>query len=372
MADVRPQAATARSPEGWRRIAAVLAAAAALFVGGCHQEPVPAEVVRPVRTIVVEPGSGLLEVLAGEIRPRHEARIGFRIGGQLVRRNVDVGTVVRAGQVLAELDPKDYRLALQSAVAQVTSARSQFELTDADLKRYRELRARNFISEAEFDRRESLVRSARATLDAAEAERSRVANQAGYATLLAPNAGVVVAVEVEAGQVLEPGQAVLRLARLDEKEVAVSVPEQRVAGLSKSTSFTVRLASNPTREYHGRLREIAPSADPASRTYPARVALEDADDAVRLGMSAQVEFGRSGGTGPRVPLAAVFHRAGSPAVWIVDPATSTVRLQAVTVGPLAGNQVEILSGIETGQRVVTAGVQLLEPGRKVRLLEGDR
>lgn len=347
----------------------VAAVASAMLVSGCAQETSKPDVVRPVRAVTVDSSSMEVWTLPGEVRARYETRLAFRLPGQMIERRVEVGQRVAAGDVIATIDGRDANLAESQARAQLAQAESQAALAEADLKRFAELRQRNFISQAEFDRRESQARQAREQVAAARAAAMQAANQVAYTVLSAPHAGVITALEAEAGQVLAAGQTVARLARPEELEIAVSVPEHRLHEFTNGVRYQVGLWALPGRTYTGRLREISPVADPATRTYAARVALRGEDSRLGIGMTAELRIaGGAAGAAPRLPVSAVFHRDGKPAVWIVTE--ERVELVPVTTGALHGNEVEILSGLEAGQRVVTAGINRLEPGQRVALL-GD-
>lgn len=351
-------------------LAGVIAAAALL--GACAKDEPKPEVIRPVRTLTVASQTGDVVNLAGEVRPRYETALAFRVSGQIAERRVEVGSVVRPGQVLSVIDAADIKLARSAAAARLTQTESQAALAEADLKRYRELRAQNFISQAEFDRREAQLKQAHETVAAARAEFDRTANQVAYGTLLAPHAGVITGIDAEVGQVVAAGQPVARLARQDEREIAFSVPEHLLAAVKASPAMEVRLWSHPDTVFHGRLREIAPIADPASRTYAARLTLAgDVRDAA-FGMSAEVRLVTGGVDRIRVPLTALFHQNDQPAVWIVEGAPPTVRLVPVATGAVHGNDVEIATGLAPGDVIVTAGVHMLTAGQKVRLLENTK
>jgi RND family efflux transporter MFP subunit len=270
---------------------------------------------------------------------------------------------------VATLDARDAELAVSSARAALAQAKSQAALAEADLKRFAELRARNFISQAEYDRRETQAHQAREQVAAASAQASQAANQVGYTLLAAPHAGVITALEAEAGQVLAAGQTVARLARPEELEVAVSVPEHRLEAFRKAHEFEIRLWSTPGKSYRGRLRELSPVADPATRTYAARIALEEDGD-LAIGMTAELRVRATGDAVPQVPLSALFHREGRPAVWVVEG--ERVRLVEVVTGDVAGNAVSVSAGLQPGQRVVSAGVQRLEEGQRVVLADSSK
>ena len=329
----------------------------ATLLAGCSKPEAPAQPLRTVRVMKIDGAavSGSL-TFPGEVRARYESRLGFRLGGKLVERRVDVGAVVKRGQALARLDAQD--AALNAAQAEAARA-----LAEAEAKRYRELREKNFVSQAVLDAKETALKTATAQAGMAR-------NQAGYATLTADRDGVVTAVEAEAGQVVAAGQTVLRVAEGSEKEVVIAVPEGDVERVRGAEGFAVMLNSLPGRSWAGRLRELSPSADPATRTFTVRISIPQADESVRLGMSARVEAKVSrGDTALRLPLSAFFTRNDQANVWVVDPATQTVALTKVETDGVAGNEMRVKAGLQPGQLVVIAGASLLEPGQKVRLPE---
>ena len=330
---------------------------AALLLAGCSKPEAPEQPLRTVRVMKINGAAapaGL--VFPGEVRARYESRLGFRLGGKLVERRVDVGAVVRRGQVLARLDAQD--AALNAAQAEASRA-----LAEAEVNRYRDLRAKNFVSQAVLDARETALATAAAQAGVAK-------NQAAYTTLVADRDGVVTAVEAEAGQVVAAGQTVLRVAEGNEKEIVIAVPEAEVEKLRTAESYEVTLNSLPGRSWAGRLRELSPSADAATRTFTARIAVPQADESVRLGMSAGVRAKVSlRDTALALPLAAFVTRNDQANVWVVDPATQTVKLTKVETDGVAGNALRVKAGLASGQLVVTAGANLLADGQKVRLPE---
>ena len=352
--------------------AAVLAIAAAALLAACGRQPEhKPEEIRPVRVLRVGPASPVQSVeFAGEVRARHETRLAFRVGGKIVERLVDVGATVKSGQPLARLDANDLVLAAASAKAQVASLQAERDLAAADLKRYRELREKNFISQAEYDRRSSALVTAEARLQATSAQHRQAANQASYAVLAADTAGVITAIEAEAGQVVAAGQTVARLARPGDKEVGFAVPESQRDFVERATDFGLSLHALPDRRWKGRLRELSPAADPAARTYAARVTILDAAEEVEWGMSARVTVSANGGAARiEVPLAALYARGDKPQVFVVQ-AGDVVQPRDVRTAGIAGERVVIESGLSAGDVVVAAGAQLLRPGQRVRVLDG--
>ncbi len=351
-------------------VVAVSTAGAALLAGcGKAPEPKPDE-TRPVRVIRIGEQSATRSAeFAGEVRARHETRLSFRVAGKITERLVEVGSTVKAGQPVARLDPADLALAAAGARAQVASIEPERDLAAADLRRFRELREKNFISQAEYDRRASALATAEARLEAVRAQQRQASNQAAYTVLAADGAGVIFAIEAEAGQVVAAGQTVARLARAGEKEIAFAVPESRRDLVERATTFAVTLNAVPGRTWKAKLRELSPAADPATRTYAARAILLEGGDDVELGMSARIAASANGGgTRIELPIAALHSRGDAPQVLVVN-ADSSTRLQAVKTAGLAGERVIVESGLKAGDVVVAAGASLLRPGQKVRVLE---
>jgi membrane fusion protein, multidrug efflux system len=341
----------------------------ALLLAGCGREaPQPSADIRPVRAEQVgvrAEHSGTR--YAGEVRARHETELAFRVAGRVQTRAVEVGTQVKAGQVIATLDPQDYALAVGAAQAQLTAAEAEAKLAQQDLQRFSELRAQNFISQAELDRRRTTAEAAQARARQLRAETARQGNQQAYTRLTAPHAGVVTAITLEPGQVVAAGQPVAQLARSGEREVRIDVPENALDALRAARTLTIRLWSAPDVRYAGRLRELSPMADAASRTYRARVSFAEPDAAVKLGMTATVEVGGEATPGLSVAQAALFKINGQPQVWVVDRKTLKVAARSVQLGALSGDRAAIVSGLAAGEWVVTAGVHKIAPGQRVRL-----
>ena len=325
--------------------------------------------IRPVRVVKVGMSEGARHIeYPGEVRARHETRLAFRVSGKVIQRLVEVGSTVRPGQAIARMDDTDFELAAASARANVASLRLQRDLADADFKRFRELRQKNFISQAEYDRRASALATAEAQLAAARAQAEQAANAVRYATLYADVAGVVTAVEVEAGQVIAPGHVVVRVSRPGEKEVAFAVPESQRQLVEKSPALEVSLSAVPGATWKAKLRELSPAADPATRMYAARATILGAGEAIELGMSAVVQLSATPEARIEVPIAALHSRGADPQVFVVEP-QGTVRAQKVRTGGISGERVVIESGLAPGDVVVAAGAQLLRAGQRVRILD---
>jgi multidrug efflux system membrane fusion protein len=349
-------------------IATLLAAAVSLLLAACSRPAGKTEDIRPVRSMVLSASSvGVNAEFSGEVRPRVESRLGFRVGGKITARKVDVGSVVKHGQVLMQLDPQDLRLSQAQALANLRAAETNRDLAKAEMKRYQELRVKNFVSQAVIDSKVSAWKAAQASVDAAQAAYHGQSNQAGYATLVSDIEGVVTAVDAEVGQVVAAGAPVVRVARLDEKEIVIGIPEDKVDTLRKVADVTVRLWANPNVVIPGKIREVSPVADPSTRTYPVKVSIPADQPDARLGMTALVQFSSTTATPLiRVPLTALYQEKGVTSVWLVE--NGVVRMVPVRTGGVAGNDILLLSGVKPGQTVVTAGANLLKNGQKVKLL----
>jgi len=353
---------------------AIVAAAILGIVGlaGCARQELPPDPVRPVQLVQVSIGNAsATAVLAGEIRPRFETDLGFRIAGKIVERLVDVGARVRRGQTLARLDPADVGLQVEAAKAALNVTETDFAFAKAEYERYQNLFAQKFISASALDAKRSAYDTAGAKVEQARAQLAVNRNQAGYAVLAAPEDGVITAINVEAGQVVGVGQAVMKLAREMEREVAISVPENRLGELRSAKSLVVMLWANPGKLYPARVREIAPSVDPATRTFAVRVSVLDSDPALQWGMTANVGVINQGASAAALlPSSSVYHATdGAPAVWIYDAATRKVALRKVKLGPFREDGVLIEDGVKPGEWVVAAGVNKLQPGQVVRPYE---
>jgi multidrug efflux system membrane fusion protein len=342
-----------------------------LALAGCSKPVEKVEEVRPVRAIKMTAAStDTVAEFSGEIRARYESRLGFRVGGKIVQRKVDVGAVVKKGDLLMRLDPQDLQLAQSQANAALGAADSNLSLAKAELARYKELRDKNFVSQAVLDSKESAYRSALATRDQAAAGLRTQRNQTGYGNLVADVDGVVTGIDAETGQVVAAGTPVVRLAQLGEKEIVISIPEDQVDALRKVSDVSVRTWANPKQALPGKLRELSPVAETATRTYTARISIPNAPADVRLGMTAYVTFSAATATPMlKVPLTALVQNQGGSAVWIVE--NGTVKLTPVQLAAPSGNDMLVASGISPGQTVVTAGVNLLKPGQKVTVLDAD-
>jgi multidrug efflux system membrane fusion protein len=342
-----------------------------LLIGGCAKPVEKAEDIRPVRAMTLTNGnSDVIAEYPGEVRPRVESRLGFRVGGKIVARKVDPGAIVKRGQVLMQLDPQDLQLVQAQADAGLKAADSNLALARAELGRYQDLRAKNFVSQAVLDAKETAYKAAQSSRDQAFAAHRTQSNQTGYTTLVSDVDGVVTSVDGEVGQVVAAGSPVVRVAQAGDKEIVIGIPENKVETLRRISDVRVRIWSNPDDVLAGKVRELSPIADAATRTYTAKISIPNAPAEVRLGMTAYVSFAdKTPNAMIKVPLSALFQEKAGTAVWVVDG--GTVKLTRVQVFGPSGNDILLASGVAPGQTIVTAGVNMLKPGQKVKILGDD-
>ena len=345
--------------------------AIALLLAACSK-PVPSE--EPLRAVkvMVLAADGIHSGFeyAAEVRPRTESRLGFRVSGKLLRRMVDVGQHVTAGQALAQLDAQDYKLSVDAAKAQLTAAVANRDLAASDFKRFKDLRDQNFISAAELERRDVALKAAQSQVDQAQAQLAAQGNQSAYTTLVADAAGVVTSADAEPGQVLAAGTPVVRIAQDGARDVVFSVPEDKVNQVKLGSEVEIRMwAGNAV--YKGKVREVSASADPVTRTFAIKVGLVSSD-VLPLGTTVSVvprALDRSGPAVIKLPTTALQHDGKAVAVWVLDRASMTVRLQPIVIATADGNDVVIQSGLQPGVEVVVAGVHVLSPGQKVMVYQ---
>ena len=339
---------------------------AAGLVVGCGAEPAEVEPARPV--LVTHPSAAAdgFSSLAGEIRAREESPLSFRIGGKLVERRVDVGDHVKQGDVLATLDAGDLQARARAARAQLAAAEAELGRARADRARFATLADQQLVSRSTMDAQDAATVAAQGQVDAARAELQVAGNQAGYSQLRAPADGVIAMRQAEAGEVVGAGQPVFTLAADGRREVVFAVPEGAIDTIKPGQAVQVELWSHLGKRWPGRVREIAPAADPASRTFAARATIDAPAGTLDLGQSARVYFAANDGSSLSVPLSAL-QRVGEDgvAVFVVDPVTSTLKLQPIGVGPYGSERAPVTSGLAPDAWVVAAGGHLLREGQKV-------
>ena len=332
----------------------------------------PAAAPEPVRSVkVVTVGASGIQSgheFSGEVKPRVESRLGFRVAGKIVQRQAELGQHVKAGAVLAQLDPQDYKLAADAARAGVAAAMTNRDLAAADFKRFVTLREQNFISGAELERRETALKAAQAQLEQTQAQLAAQGNQAKYTSLVADVSGIVTAIEAEPGQVVTAGSPVVRIAQDGPRDVVFSVPEDKIAAVKPGSDVVVRLWANAG-SVNGKVREVSASADPVTRTYPVKVSLE-ASAHPPLGATVTVvpqSLNYAGVQVIKLPTSALRQEGKGTSVWVLDKATMTVKSQPVVIASADGNEAVVAAGLQPGMLVVAAGVHVLQPGQKVAL-----
>lgn len=344
---------------------------ALVLLAACSKQEPAQEPVRAVRVLTVAASSYNAGFeFAGEVKPRIESRLGFRVAGKLVKRQAELGQRVRAGQLLAQLDAQDYKLSVDSALAQLGAAVTNRDLAAADYKRFKELKDQNFISGAELERRDATLKAAQAQVDQAQAQLTSQRNQGAYTNLLADVSGVVTAVEADPGQVVNAGTPIVRIAQDGPRDVVISVPEDKVGLLKVGAEMDVRPWASPS-HLSARVREVSASADPVTRTYLVKVGL-DPKDALPLGSTASVlpkSMGLQNSQVIKLPTSALKHEGNATAVWLLDPGTMTVKAQAVEIVTADGNEAVVGRGLTPGMLVVSAGVHVLSPGQKVTIYQ---
>jgi RND family efflux transporter MFP subunit len=349
----------------------VLVALCLSILTGClpQEEAAPQpEPIRPVRVVTVDELPGGEEVtLTGTIQAQDDVNLAFRVGGQLIERTVNVGDQVQSGQMVARLDAQTERNAVDAARANLAAAMARLVEARNTVQRYEPMLERGFVARAQFDRAVEARDAAQAQVDAATAQVATAENQLGFTTLLADGPGIVTARGAEPGEVVAAGQMIVRLAREGGRDAVFDVPARVFESSSIENEVTVALSTDPAVTTVGRVREVAPQADPTTRTFKVRVGLADPPGAMRLGSTVTGTVHIGGAAGMAIPASALTAASGQPAVWVLDPQTWTVALRNVDIARHELDRVLISQGLDIGEMVVTAGVQVLRPGQRVRL-----
>lgn len=350
----------------------LLLALFAILLIGCDKPQPSSLPPRPALVMTVgDAGDVDSMMLVGEVKPRFESSQSFRIGGKIIERKVDVGAQVKKGQLIARLDAADVKLNAAAAMADVRAAEASHALALAEIERQRQLYAKKFISASALDIKEAELKTSAARLAQVKAQADVSGNQTQYANLTADRDGVVSMIRAEPGQVVEAGEAVVQIANLNETEVMVAVPESRMAAVKVGTPVTVKMWANPNKAYSGRVREIAPAAESATRAFNVRVSVIDADAEIKLGMTAGVKFkalseSQSVQAQPiRIPLAALTENNGRKQVWVIDQ-DNKAQPREVVAGEFTEDGVLITQGLQAGEKIAIAGVHTLVKGMQVK------
>lgn len=351
----------------YSRLLAILPAMALAACDSTTAQQPPS--ARPVLVTSVHYGPRVADrSFVGTVRPRIESDLGFRVAGKVSKRLVEVGALIQAGQALATLDEADLNLQAEQAEAELNAATGVVAQASAAETRTKELRQKGWSTDAQLDQAKAAADEARARLNRAQRSVELTKNSLSYATLVADAPGVVTATLIEPGQVVASGQAAIRVARLAEKEVVVAIPETLLAR-AKSDEARVSIWSEPDRQYVAKLRELAPSADPVTRTYLAKFSMPGAGNEVQLGMTATLILSDAASEPvARLPLSALFDQGSGPSLYVVDQKTGAITLKQVTVKAYGSSDVLVSGGVDEGASVVTLGVQKLDPAEKVRVV----
>ena len=360
---------SSRLPSAVRTLTVSLVVVAA----ACRQEAAPvAPEIRPVRTVTIaKRDAGVPVVLTGTIRAQDEAPLAFRISGRMIERRVNNGDRVRPGQLIARLEPQNEQNALRSARAALSAAQGQLTNARNNLRRLEPLAARGAASQAELDQARESFQTAQSQVESAEAQVKFAQDQLAFTELKADAAGVITSVGAEPGEVVSAGRMIVTLARQGARDAVFDVPAPVIRSAPKNPEVTVSLQDDPAVTASGRVREIAPQADPVTRTFEVKVGLTDPPAAMRLGSTVVGRMDVDSSKVIDIPATALTQSNQQPAVWIVDPATSTVSLRTIDVLRFDPDAVVVSKGLAPGDVVVTAGVQALYPGQKIRLLNSS-
>jgi RND family efflux transporter MFP subunit len=356
-----------RRPTALRAL--VLASLMAAGLQGCSEEkPPPPAPPRMARVMTVHlTASNLGGQASGVIDSRYNTQLGFLVGGRLIERKVDIGAIVKKGDVLAQLDASDYQNKLAAAESQVRAAEGEIGQAAPQEERLRTLLKKGYTTQVEYDRAMRNLSTAKADLEAAQANVRLAQDQVNYTILKADNDGAVTAVGADPGQVVNAGQMIVQVSQLDAREGAFAISEKAAAYLKPGMIIRVALQSDPKVSLDGAVREISPNADPVTRTYQLKVALPDAPEAMRLGAVVTGTLDVKGDMVAVIPTGALLQTGEQAAVWVVDPAAGTVHRRRVKVQRFDAESVTIASGLKDGDIIVTAGINSLAEGEKVRL-----
>ncbi len=358
---------------GARGCGTALLIAVASSLAACNEQTEIAEPApRPVRTVTLEKSeAGAPVSFTGRIEALDEAALGFRISGRMIERAANVGDQVKPGQLLGRLDPANEMNALRAAKANLASAEAKLVQVTNHFERQQTLLGQGWTTRANFDQAEREMKTAQAQVEAAEAQLEAARDQVSFTELKADAEGVVTAVGAESGEVIQAGQMIVRLAREGGRDAVFDVPAQLLRSAPSDPVIDVRLADDASVTASGRVREVSPQADPVTRTFQVKVGLATPPEALRLGATVNGTLQMEAVPMIEIPASALTKFNGQPAVWIVDPNTLTVSTRNVDIFRFDPATVTVSQGLDTGDIVVSAGVQALRPGQKVRLLGSE-
>jgi membrane fusion protein, multidrug efflux system len=352
---------------------ALVTLAAALLLAACQRETdTAAPAARPVRTVTVAKSSaGVPLSFTGRIEAEDEVALAFRISGRLLENNSKLGDRVQPGQVIARLESQNELNTLRQAQAGLAAAQGQLTQARNHFVRQETLLAQGWTTQANFDQATQAQQTAQSQVDAAEAQLKTAHDLVSFTELKADAPGVITAVGPGAGEVVQAGQMVVRLARKDGRDAVFDVPAQVIRSAPSDPQVSVSLTDDPAVTAHGRVREVAAQANPVTRTFEVKVGLTEPPAAMRLGATVAGRLETDAVPIIEIPATALTRANQQPAVWIVDPSSRTVSIRNVDVLRFEQAQVVVSQGLDTGEIVVTAGVQALHPGQKIRLLGSE-
>jgi RND family efflux transporter MFP subunit len=342
---------------------------AMLALPGCNEQKAQAPPVRPVLSVVVAPQDSRVMGFTGTIEPRFRASLGFLVLGRIIARHVNVGDPVTRGALLAALDPVAFELAVRSAAADLSNALAQQANATATETRQQVLLEQKTTTPAQFESAQQARQAADAAVVRARANLAKAQEQLGYTNLRSDFDGVVMTVDAEVGQVVAAGQTAMTVARPDVREAVVDVPDDLSGDLRPDSRFEVVSQVDPATHANGSVREIAPQADPATRTRRVRITLENPPINLRLGSTVTATLTTPTASRIELPASALLERDGKTMVWVVDTASRTVSTRDVRLAARNERAIQIADGLTPGTRVVTAGVNSLAPGQSVKLTE---
>jgi RND family efflux transporter MFP subunit len=342
----------------------------AALLAACGREPETATpAARPVRTLTVEKSqAGTQLTFTGRIEAEDEVSLSFRIGGRLLENNTKLGDRLNTGQVVARLESQNEMNGLRQAQAALAAAEGQLVQARNQFERQQTLFKQGWTTNVNFDQAKQANQTAQSQVDAAEAQLKIAHDLVSFTELKADAPGVVTAVGPATGEVVQPGQSIVRVARKDGRDAVFDIPPQVIRTAPSDPEIIVSLTDDPSVTARGRVREVAPQANPATRTFEVKVGLTDPPPAMLLGAAVTGRLEMQAVPIIEIPAAALTRANEQPAVWIVDPSNNTVSLRNVDILRFDQLQVAVAQGIDTGEIVVTAGVQALHPGQKIRIL----